>query len=72
MLSYFKQWTGMRLLRLGMGIAAIIQGIVSPTPLLWVIGAVLLVQAFLNVGCMGGSCAVPTRQNTSVNNEKAS
>lgn len=62
----------MRLLRLGMGIAAIAQGIASPTPLLWVLGAVLLVQAFLNIGCMGGACAVPTKQNTSVNNEKAS
>ncbi len=64
----------MRLLRLLMGIAAIIQGIASPTPLLWVLGAVLLVQAFLNIGCMGGSCSIPVQQktNASANNEKVS
>ncbi|RXK60925.1 DUF2892 domain-containing protein [Lacibacter luteus] len=62
MRSYFKQWTGMRLLRLLMGVVAIVQGIASPTPLLWVIGAVLLVQAFLNIGCMDSSCNIPVQQ----------
>lgn len=57
--AWLKQWNGMRLLRLGIGIAAIVQGFYSPTPLLWVIGAVLVIQAVMNIGCMGGACAVP-------------
>jgi hypothetical protein len=48
-IQWLKQWNGMRILRLGIGIAAIVQGFYSPTPLLWV----------MNIGCMGGACAVP-------------
>ncbi len=58
-LSWLKQWNGMRLLRVGIGTAAIVQGFNSPTPFLWVIGAVLVIQAVMNIGCMGGACAVP-------------
>lgn len=58
-IKWLKQWNGLRLLRLGIGIAAIVQGLYSPTPLLWVIGAVLVIQAVMNIGCMGGACAVP-------------
>lgn len=58
-LSWLKQWNGMRLLRLGVGTAAIVQGFNSPTPFLWVIGAVLVIQAVMNIGCIGGACAVP-------------
>jgi hypothetical protein len=58
-IHWLKQWNGMRLLRLGIGIAAIVQGLHSPTPFIWVIGAVLVIQAFMNIGCMGGTCAVP-------------
>lgn len=73
MLQYFKQWTGMRLLRLLIGIAAIVQGAMSPTPFLWVIGAVLLVQALLNIGCAGGACSVPVSKQTRISkNEKPS
>jgi len=57
--QWLKQWNAVRLLRLGIGIAAIIQGLHSPTPFLWVIGAVLVIQAVMNTGCMGGACAVP-------------
>jgi hypothetical protein len=64
MLRYIQQWTGMRLLRLLVGIAAIVQGAMSPTPFLWVIGAVLVVQAFLNISCAGGTCAVPVSKQT--------
>lgn len=49
----------MRFLRLGIGIATIIQGFYSPAPFLWVIGAVLVIQAVMNNGCIGGACAVP-------------
>jgi len=74
MLHYLKQWTGMRLLRLLIGIAAVVQGAMSPTPFLWVIGGVLILQAFLNIGCAGGSCAVPVskQKNISQKNEEPS
>ena len=62
--AWLKQWNGMRLLRLGIGIAAIVQGFYSPTPFLWVIGAVLVIQAVMNIGCMGGACAVPQSKQT--------
>lgn len=58
-IQWLKQWNGLRLLRLGIGIAAIVQGLYSPTHFLWAIGAVLVIQAFMNIGCMGGACAVP-------------
>ncbi len=58
-IQWLKQWNGMRLLRLGIGIAAIVQGVYSPTPFLWIIGAVLVIQAVMNTGCMGSACAVP-------------
>ena len=58
-INWLKQWNGMRLIRLSIGIAAIVQGFNSPTPFLWVIGAVLVIQAFMNIGCMGSACAVP-------------
>ena len=58
-IQWLKQWNGLRLLRLGIGIAAIVQGLYSPTPFLWVIGAVLVIQAIMNIGCIGGACAVP-------------
>ena len=64
MLHYIQQWTGMRLLRLLIGIAAIVQGAMSPTPFLWVIGAVLVIQAFLNIGCAGSACSVPVSKQT--------
>lgn len=74
MLNYIQQWTGMRLLRLLIGIAAIVQGAISPTPFLWVIGAVLVIQAFFNIGCAGGSCAVPVskQNNPAQKNEEPS
>lgn len=58
-IQWLKQWNGMRLLRLGIGIAAIVQGLYPPTSFLWIIGAVLVIQAVMNIGCMGGVCAVP-------------
>ena len=58
-IQWLKQWNAVRLLRLGIGIAAIVQGLHSPAPFLWVIGAVLVMQAVTNTGCMGGACVVP-------------
>jgi hypothetical protein len=71
-INWLKQWNGMRILRLGIGIAAIVQGLHSPTPLLWVIGAVVIIQAVINIGCMGGACAVPQnkQQIKQVNNHE--
>lgn len=63
-IQWLKQWNGLRLLRLGIGIAAVVQGLHSPTPFLWVIGAVLVIQAVMNIGCMGGACAIPQNKQS--------
>jgi hypothetical protein len=63
-IQWLKQWNGLRLLRLGIGIAAVVQGFHSPTPFLWVIGAVLVIQAVMNIGCMGGACAIPQNKQS--------
>jgi hypothetical protein len=53
-------WNLMRVLRLVMGIAVIVQGIRLGEYLVWIAGSFLVLSAVFNYGCCGNSgCPVP-------------
>ncbi|MDR0195065.1 MAG: hypothetical protein LBI73_08060 [Myroides sp.] len=56
MITYFKQWTVMRWIRLALGVLLVFQAIDAS---LWVLGIpalYLFLQAFFNFGCKNDSC----------------
>lgn len=61
-MQLLRGWNWIRIFRLVVGGAAVIQGILYVNHPLWMMGAVLLIQAVFNVGCCGvGGCAVPSK-----------
>lgn len=50
-----QTWDFMRVIRLGLGLFILIEGIKSVNVLSLILGGLLLAQAFLNVGCCGTS-----------------
>lgn len=58
-------WSWIRIIRLVVGGIALAQGIVTHNNILSAIGALLLFQGVLNVGCCGSTCAIPQRKTTS-------
>ena len=66
----FSGWNGMRLLRLGLGILILIQGIKSHDWIMNIIAFSLLLQALFNAACCGTSgCYAPTKPTNEVNTE---
>ncbi|MBK8557794.1 MAG: hypothetical protein IPL65_19535 [Lewinellaceae bacterium] len=61
MLTIFSTWNLMRFLRLGIGLYAVAETVRTGDLIYLLPGGILLLQAFFNVGCMGGSCAPTTR-----------
>jgi len=58
-----RNWTFMRWLRLGLGIAIIVQSIVLRDATTALIGIMLAGMAVFNIGCCGAAgCSVPPRQ----------
>ncbi|MFB6457165.1 hypothetical protein ACE38W_17975 [Chitinophaga sp. Hz27] len=57
-------WNFMRWLRLGMGIAIMVQGFYSHDMQFVLIGGLLSLIPILNFGCGGGNCSVPRQRNT--------
>ena len=67
MKEILQRWNFMRLLRLGLGIAILVQGIVAKETITIVLGAIFGGMALANIGCCGTSaCAV----NSSSSNNK--
>jgi len=63
-----KNWNLMRLLRLAIGVWALIEAFQTRQVLLGLMGALLVVMAVMNIGCCGVSgCNTPmkTRKNSS-------
>lgn len=61
-------WNFMRILRLGFGVAILVQGIVNKDALTVIIGAAFGGMALANVGCCGANgCSVNYQKNA---NEK--
>lgn len=66
----FTGWSGMRWLRLGLGILILIQGIKSHDWIMNIIAASLLLQALFNAACCGTSgCYAPNKKTNEVNTE---
>lgn len=60
-----KNWNLMRIMRLAIGIIAVVQGIETQQWILSVLGGFFSLMALLNVGCCAtGNCGVPLRKNT--------
>ena len=61
MKSLLIGWNVMRVVRLLIGLAALVQGIIQKEGLLLAAGGWILFGAIFNVGCCGpNGCAVPT------------
>ncbi len=59
-----KNWNLMRILRLVIGIWAIVEAIQSKEPLLGIMGGILLFMAVTNTGCFGAKgCNTPVKSN---------
>jgi hypothetical protein len=61
-----SNWNGIRLFRVIVGLAALIQGLLYRQYVLSVIGGVLLLQGVLNWSCCGVTCSV--QKSTKNNN----
>lgn len=59
MATLSKNWSIMRLLRLGMGGVIIVISVQERQPLFALIGGLFIAQAAFNVRCIDGNCAVP-------------
>lgn len=59
MTAKLKNWNLMRLLRLAVGIWAIYVSFTDRQLLFGILGAMFLVQALFNIGCIGQSCNMP-------------
>ena len=65
MTAITQGWNFMRILRLILGIAILVQGIVAKDTMAMVLGVVFGGMAVANIGCCGaGGCAVPKRSTT--------
>ncbi len=60
--TLLSNWTFMRTLRLAIGAYFLIAGIQENEYLFSIMGGFFVIQAALNMGCVGGSCAAPARQ----------
>lgn len=66
---FIKGWNPMRILRLGLGIAAGVQGIVMKDSFAGFAGLLLVGTALFNIGCCAGNCSsgscdVPRNRNS--------
>lgn len=61
--SYIEpaSWSFMRVLRIVLGAMVIYQGVTDKQWMITGIGALFAIQGLLNIGCAGGSCAVPKK-----------
>ncbi len=55
-IDYFKKWTPMRWVRLGLAILLLFQAVDAQLWVLAIPAAYLLLQAFFNFGCKNDSC----------------
>ena len=63
--TILSSWNFMRLIRLGMGIAIIIQGVATKDIMFSAIGLLLTGMVVLNIGCCGASgCYTPVEKNS--------
>ena len=64
-MNYLKNWNVMRLLRLALGIFAIVQGVQATQWFLVAMGGIFSIMPLLNIGCSGVSgCTVPISKSS--------
>lgn len=62
--NILKDWGGMRIIRLLMGIYIIVESIREHQTLLGLLGGFFLYQAIMNTGCPMGACEVKPKSKT--------
>jgi hypothetical protein len=71
--SYLKNWNLVRLLRLGIGISILVQGITAQDWLIALMGMLLSLMPVLNMGCCGTSgCGTPFPKTNATTTERIS
>jgi hypothetical protein len=74
MKAILQGWNFMRILRLGLGIAILVQGIIAKEAITMVLGAVFAAMALAKIGCCATSgCAINSRSTNNthkINNEE--
>ena len=63
MMNYLRNWNILRVVRLALGIAIIIQGVEASEWMFVVLGAMFSLMPIFNLGCSGVNCSVPNRKN---------
>jgi hypothetical protein len=63
--AIFNDWNFMRVLRLAIGIAILVQALMAKDAIFGIAGLLFTSMAIFNVGCCGtASCRTPTKKNT--------
>ena len=63
--TILSNWNFMRFLRLGLGIAIIVQSAIAKDWTMGILGFLFAGMAVLNIGCCGtGGCSVPTKRSS--------
>ncbi len=66
----FSNWNFMRFIRLGLGIAILVQSVIFKDWTMGFLGAVFTAMPIFNPGCCGvGGCAVPVKENPETTND---
>ena len=61
----FSNWNFMRFVRLGLGIAIIVQSVMAKDWTMGIIGLLFTSMPVFNIGCCGvGGCATPVKKDT--------
>lgn len=69
MKAIFQGWNFVRILRLGLGIAILIQGIIEKEIIMMVLGVLFGGMALANIGCCGtNGCAINNRSTSKTQN----
>ena len=68
--NILSNWTFMRFLRLGVGIAILVQAIIARDMLFAFAGIIFTAMPVFNVGCCGtAGCAAPPKKNQGTTND---
>lgn len=67
----FSNWNFIRLLRLIMGVAILVQGVITKDVLFGIAGLLFTGMAVFNLGCCGGTgnCAAPPQKKDTVSKD---
>lgn len=68
--QYFKNWSFMRFIRFGIGVAIAVQGFQTHELMFIILGAMFSLLAAFNLGCNSGSCATPIDKKKTFNTRK--